>query len=349
MAGAPHGGAETAFIDMSLALHNSGCDIEVVTRPNELRVGQLKDSGVTVHTLPFGAALDIYTPSQIKKIIKNYKPHIVQTWMSRASAKVPHWSVKSGTPKYVVVSRLGGYYKTKYFKNTDYFTTITPDIRQYLIREGISPDKVVTINNFAETEEIVTPVKRSEFDTPDSATVLLVLARLHEAKAIDVLIKAIKPLENTYLWIAGEGPLKETLEDLTETLELQGRVRFLGWRDDRAALLDEADICVFPSRYEPFGTVFVQAWAQKTPLITSDADGPRQFVNSEKDCLMVPKDNVEELSAAIKRLQDNPDFAKQLVKEGHKRYLSEFTKEKTVSCYLDYYKKLLHLEDIKRD
>ena len=44
-----------------------------------------------------------------------------------------------------------------------------------------------------------------------------------------------------------------------------------------ADLLRAADICVFPSRYEPFGTVFVQSWAQRVPLVTTSSDGPRRI------------------------------------------------------------------------
>lgn len=346
MAGAAHGGAETAFVDMCVALAEAGEQIEVATRPNMLRVGQLAKAGLTIHELRFGGAWDFYTPHRLKKIIADFKPHIVQTWMSRASQKTPGWSKGDDVPRYLVASRLGGYYKTKNFRSADYFTTITPDIRRYLIDNGIPPEKVQHINNFAETERAAKPAKRSEFNTPDNVPLLLALGRLHKAKALDTLLRALADVPGAWLWIAGEGPEREALEKLCGGLGLGERVRFLGWREDRAALFQAADICVFPSRYEPFGTVFVQAWSQKKPLVVTDADGPRQFVRNGEDGLMVPVDDAQALGAALRQVIDDPELGRRLAFNGYQRYLEEFTKEKTVQAYLAFYYQILEKEGL---
>lgn len=346
MAGAQHGGAETAFIDMCLALAEAGEQVQVATRANPLRNARLEKAELKVHELRFGGAWDLHTPFRLQKIIREFQPHIVQTWMARAAARTPRWKAGDGTPRYLMVSRLGGYYKTKYFKNSDYFTTITPDIRRYLIENGVGESKVRHINNFAETERPVRPVDRASADTPDGAPLLLALGRLHDSKAFDTLLKALGTAPEVYLWIAGEGPKRAELEKLCAELGLTERVRFLGWREDRAALFQAANICVFPSRYEPFGTVFVQAWAQKTPLITSDADGPRQYVRDRQDGLLFKIDDAAALSAAIRELAADPVLAVQLAENGYQRYLNEFTKDKTVQAYLSFYHEILEKEGL---
>jgi glycosyltransferase involved in cell wall biosynthesis len=346
MAGAQHGGAETAFVDMCLALHEAGEQVEVVTRPNPLRVTRLEKAGLKIHELRFGGVFDLATPLKMKKIIGAFQPHIVQTWMSRAAQKTPEWKNDSGTPRYLTVSRLGGYYKVGHFPHSDYFTTITPAIRQFLIDNGIAPERARHINNFAETEEADRPVKRETLDTPEDATLLLALGRLHESKALDTLIDALRAVPDVYLWIAGEGPLREKLEQQARNNGTANRVRFLGWREDRAALLQAADICVFPSRYEPFGTVFVQAWAQKTPVIVSDADGPRQFVRDGEDGLVFPVDDIAALAAAIRRLAGERDLAARMAALGYRRYQNEFTRERTVGAYLEFYHDILAREGL---
>ncbi len=337
MAGAEHGGAETAFVDMCLALHEAGETIEVITRMNDVRVPQLKFAGLRVHMVPMGGKLDIFSRWRIAKIIKEFQPHIVQTWMSRAAAHCPRWDVSMQIPPYFVVSRLGGYYKLKYFKHTDFFVTITPAIKRYLTEQGVPEEKVRHINNFAETEIAATPVDRAEFETPKDAPLLLSLGRLHTSKAFDTLIRAVAELPGFHAWIAGEGPERDDLKKLIHQLGVNHRVKLIGWREDRAALFQACDICVFPSRYEPFGTVFVQAWAQKKPLVASDADGPRQFVRNGEDGLLFPVDDVESLKNALKRLNEKDILAQRLVENGYERYLNEFTKEKTVAAYLALY------------
>lgn len=343
MAGARHGGAETAFVDMCIALKEAGHDIHVATRANPVRVPRLKEAGIPVHLLPFGGRIDFITPLALWRLILKIRPEIIQTWMSRAPAKLPpHFMLpKSAYPP--VVARLGGYYKIKNFRQADYFTTITPLIRDYLIAHGIPAAHVRHINNFAETEDHAAPLDRATLSTPADVPLVLALGRLHTNKALDVLIKAAAMVPSLHLWIAGEGPVRESLEDLIAALGVGGRVRLLGWRSDRAALLQTADICAFVSRYEPFGTVFVQAWAQHVPVVVSNADGPRQFVHPEEDGLMVPVDDVHALAAALERLSQDVTLRTRLAEAGYRRYRTEFTKENTVSEYIRLYEEILGL------
>ena len=344
MAGNDHGGAETAFVDMCIAMHEAGMDIEVATRANPVRVPALEKAGIKVHTMPFGGPIDVFTPWKLSRVIKQFSPLIVQTWMARAAQKTPNWKTVKSPQRYLVISRLGGYYKIKNFKSADYFNTITPDIKRYLVDGGIAADRIRHINNFAETETVVTPVSKADFNTPEEAPVALSLGRLHSSKAYDVLLKALVDAPLVYAWIAGEGPQRKELEKMAADLGVDARVRFLGWRTDRAALLQACDICVFASRIEPFGTVFAQAWAQGVPVIVSDADGPKQFCIDGEDSLMVPKNDAAALSAAINRLVGDKMLQQKLVENGHQRYANEFTKEKSVTAYLDFF-----IESLKRE
>lgn len=196
------------------------------------------------------------------------------------------------------------------------------------------------INNFAEVEPAAAPADRAALQTPDDAPLLLALGRLHRAKAFDILLQAMVDVPNAYLWIAGEGPERQALEEQIKTLGLQDRVRLLGWRDDRAALFAACNICVFPSRYETFGTVFVQAWAQGKPLVASMADGPRQYVRDGEDGLLVPIDDVAALAAALRRVLADPALAARLVAQGGQRYENEFTREQAVAAYFAYYRQI---------
>lgn len=346
MAGGEHGGAETAFVDMCIAMQEAGVDVEVATRANDVRVPALQKAGLRVHLLPFGGAFDIFTPWKLGKIIRDFQPLIVQTWMSRAAQKTPNWASVKTPQRYLVVSRVGGYYKAKYFLNSDYVVTITPDLKSLLASGGVPENRIRFINNFAETENVDVPLRKADLDTPADAYVLLALGRLHVNKAHDVLIRAVAETPGVYAWIAGEGPAREELEKLAATLGVTDRVKFLGWRTDRAALLQACNACSFVSRSEPFGTVFVQAWAQKTPVIVSDADGPRQFCRDGEDSLMVPKDNVPALKAAVERLRADPALRQRLIENGYARYVNEFTKEKVVAAYLDFFIESLRREKI---
>ena len=337
MAGGEHGGAETAFVDMCIALHEAGESVEVLTRANAVRVPQLEKAGIKVHQLRFGGKVDVFTPWKIQNIIQKFKPDIVQSWMSRAPSKVPRWKKSMGIPRYIHVARMGNLYKMKYFKSADFFVGITPEVCQYIVGERKRPDCARHINNFAEVEEVEREISRSDYGVPQNAPLLLGLGRLHDDKAFDTLIKIVAQMPGVYAWIAGEGPDRAKLEGLIEKLDVGARVKLLGWRTDRAALLQASDICTFISRDEPFGTVFVQSWAQGTPVVVCDADGPRQFVRHEDDGMMAPIDDIPAIKTCIQRLIDDVDLAEKLIRNGHKRYEAEFTKEASLQGYLQFY------------
>lgn len=340
MGGGKSGGAETAFIDTCLAMKEAGQDIYVLTKKNQTREKILKQADIAYDTLLFGGPLDVVTSKKITATIKFFQPDIVQTWMNRAAKKTPNWKKTRTKKPYVTVGRVGGYYNNKYYQTMDYLAVLTPDLKRHMSEQGFDKTRIFQVNNFAETEQIEKPLNRDEFDTPSNATVLVSLARLHSLKGLDTIIDALPDCPNTFLWLAGEGPHEDELKQQARNLGVLDRIRFLGWRNDRAALLQAADICVFVSKHEGFGTVFVQAWSNKIPLIVSDAQGPKQFCTNLENCLMINMGDSGQLATAVKKLKDDKTLAFELVNNGYQKYMNEFTKEKTVEAYLKFYREI---------
>jgi len=230
----------------------------------------------------------------------------------------------------------------KDFTACDDFIGITPDLMRHLKDGGADPARTSRIHTCSAlpTAEAV-PVARASLGTPDGVPLVLILARRHWKKGIDTLLKALADVPLAHLWIAGEGEKRATYEALTKSLGLEDRVRFLGWRDDRAGLLAAADICVMPSRYEPFGTVMAEAWSAGVPLIVAAAQGPLAYVRDGENGLMVPIDDAPALADAIKRVIADPDLRARLVAGGHRTYDTAFTKAAYVRGTLSFYRDVL--------
>ena len=130
------------------------------------------------------------------------------------------------------------------------------------------------------------------------------MGRLHEVKAHDISLKALALIPQAYLWIAGTGPLEAELKALAQSLGVAQRVRFLGWRNDAAALYRTADACLFPSRFEPLGNVVIQCWANGLPVIAAASQGPSQLITPGQDGLLVPIDDAPALATAEQLLAD---------------------------------------------
>ncbi|MGO1117465.1 glycosyltransferase [Rhodovibrionaceae bacterium A322] len=349
MAGANTGGAEAFFVNLAGAFQRAGLKQEVVIRENQDRIRALADQGVTARELPFGGLLDFKTTPALRQIAQDFAPDVVLCWMSRASKAMP-------TGPYPKLARIGGYYKIKYYRDCDALIFNAPGLQTHLENQGWPAAKSHMIPNYSPLptppaalesfpdEKEALAVERSairqSLATPDDAKVLLALGRLHPVKAHDVLLKAMVQEPRAWLWLCGEGPEQENLIQLTQNLGLESRVRFLGWRDDKSTLFRASDICVHPSRSEPFGNVVPEAWVHQRPLIATDAEGPAHFMTAGTDGLIVPKDDAAALAQAITQLIDRPDLTQQLVAGGLRSYQAAFTEEACVSAYLELFKSL---------
>jgi len=240
---------------------------------------------------------------------------------------------------WVNVGRLGGYYDLKYYRNCDHLVCNTADIKNYVIGHDWPVGRAHFIPNFCPVDDSPA-IERSQFDTPKNAIVLLVLARLHSVKGIDVALRALRDIDDAILWIAGDGPERASLRSLSISLGVSERVRFIGWRSDRSALLKAANVCLVPSRYEPFGNVVINAWTHGVPLIASASKGPSQLVRNGEDGLLFPVEEFHALSAAVKRIVSDPVLAASLVENGKARVSSEFSEEVVVHQYRELFERI---------
>lgn len=333
MAGAAVGGAEEFYMRLVPALARSGTPQSVVIRRHEQRESLLKASGIDVVSARFGGVFDISTRKTIGREIDAFSPDIVLAWMSRAAKFCP-------AGRHVLAARLGGYYDLKYYRHCNHLIGNTGAIRDYLVEQGWPSERAWYIPNFVDGTR-ADAIDRSEYDTPMDAPLLLAMGRLHENKAFDVLIAALADIPKAYLWIAGDGPLKDALRNAAGANGVADRVRFLGWRTDIPALLAASDILTCPSRHEPLGNVVIEGWAHGVPVVAAQSDGPRNLIHDKETGLLVPIDDAGALSRAVNRLIDQPDHAGELASAGYRAYETTYTEDIVVQQYQAFFEKVI--------
>lgn len=334
MAGAGQGGAEAFFERLMTALPQAGIESAAAIRTDDARAARLRAGGLAVTQAPFGGWFDFGTAWDIANAIERFEPDIALAFMSRAAIKLPGRYVLGHKPVYV--GRLGGYYDLKYYKRCRHLIGNTKDICDWIVRQGWPAARVAYLPNFVDA----TPAQaadRAALDTPADAKLILALGRLHENKAFDVLLAALAKLPNAYLWIAGTGSLAADLRAQAQALGIASRVRFLGWREDTAALLAACDVLACPSRIEPLGNVVLEAWAQNRPVVAAAATGPAALIADGRNGLLVPIDDADALASALSRVCDDAVLAKGLVQEGAFSYQKAHTKEAVVRLYGEFF------------
>lgn len=329
MAGPNPGGAELFFVRLAGALAAAGLDQRLLVRRNSYAAGRLADAGIVCEALPFGGWFDLVTRPRFAAAIDRFQPTVVLTWMNRATSFCPR---PAPNRRFVHVARLGGYYDLKYYRACTHLIGNTLSIVDYIVAAGFPRERVHYLPNFVDAHGAA-PVPRAPYATPADAPLLLALGRLHRNKGFDVLLHALAELPGVYLWIAGAGPLLDDLTALARRLGVDARVRFLGWRDDVAALYAACDVFVCSSRLEPLGNVVIEAWAQRRPVVAAAAAGPAALIADAETGLKVAIEDAPALARAVRRILGEPALRQHVIESGYRAYAAEFATESVVDRY----------------
>lgn len=326
---AEDGGAETYFSELVGALARAGQPQAAALRAHSGRQAGLAALGLPSVVLPFGGPLDWGTGRAAARFARAQEARVLVAWMNRAARHCPPGD-------WARIGRLGGYYKLKNYRGFDALVGNTEHIRDWIVSQGWPADRAHYIPNFAVAGQ-AGPLDRALYATPDDAPLLLGMGRLHASKAHDVSLRALQRLPDAWLWIAGSGPLEAELMRLAQELGVADRVRWLGWRTDADALYRTADVCVFPSRFEPLGNVVIQAWAHGLPVVAAESVGPGALIHDGFDGRLVPVDDPEALAGAVREVLDDPALRYCLAERGRARVSSRFSERVVVSAWRELF------------
>lgn len=167
---------------------------------------------------------------------------------------------------------------------------------------------------------------------------LLIVGRIVFQKGIDLLLEALAELDDLEweLSIAGDGPQRESLEEMAHGLGIASRVKFLGWQT-KSALVEryhQANLFVYPSRHEGMPNVVLEAMASGLPVIASEIAGNEELVLPGETGVLVPTENVVELRAAIRALILYPERRRNMGAAARKRVEEQYTWASTAQQYL---------------
>jgi glycosyltransferase involved in cell wall biosynthesis len=173
-----------------------------------------------------------------------------------------------------------------------------------------------------------------------TARTLAAMGRLDRQKGYDVLLRALVELPETRAVIAGDGPERETLEQLARELGVAGRAEFRGWLDETGPLLRSSRALVLPSRFEALPLTVLEAMQAGLPVVASDVGSVREAVIDGETGLLVPPDDVPALVAAIRSVLD-PVRAAAMGQRARAVAARRFTTERMVREYELLYRRLL--------
>lgn len=234
---------------------------------------------------------------------------------------------------------------------SDAFVATTAEIGEALGAEGVPSERIARIPNFVDTGRFqpLEAEARSELRRErgwEGRVVLIHSGRLSERKNGDVLLRAFAaarralPDQDPLLVFAGDGPERGRLEALSASLELEGAVEFLGFRDAIERELQAADLLVLASRVEGLPNALLEGMACGLPAVVTRIGGSLEAAVEDETALFVPPNQEEPLREALQAAIADAGLRERLGLAAVKRIEDCFTLDAVAPRYLDLYRRL---------
>ncbi|WP_018084812.1 glycosyltransferase family 4 protein [Desulfurispora thermophila] len=210
-------------------------------------------------------------------------------------------------------------------------------------------DKVIVIPNGVDVSNfstVSTQARREHYAAPDEKIVFYV-GRLVREKGVQVLLDAAPQILRHYpqakFVIAGRGQYEGTLRYQAEQMGIAHRIYFTGYVDDalRNSLYKWASVAVFPSLYEPFGIVALEAMAAGTPVVVSDTGGLSEIVRHGVDGLKAYAGNPASLAEMILQILHNDELAERLRQTAYRRVVEQFSWSQIAARTAEVYRQVV--------
>jgi glycosyltransferase involved in cell wall biosynthesis len=214
--------------------------------------------------------------------------------------------------------------------------------------DGFSPTPIEVIPNGIELAAYGQPLDRAAYRATlgvgPTDTLLACVARFHPVKDHAMLIRAFARIAPQFpqakLLLAGEGPLRESLEQQVAQAGIAEQVRFLGVRRDVPQLLAAVDAFALTSVSEAASLTVLEAMASRLPVVVTAVGGNPEMVRDGIDGDLVPRGDDAACAEALARLLADPALGRKRGEAGRERVEERYRLADTIERYHQLYRRL---------
>ena len=340
--GLEFGGIETMLVNIVNEQVKTGNEISVVIINNTINNNLYSaiDNRVKVYCLgrPVGSKNPYYILKfnyRINKIspdiIHIHTPSIIRYFL-------PFVKYKMCVTKHDVHKEQENRFLSKY----SHIYSISTSVKDYLLSATGVKSKV--IYNGIDIDGILS---KNRPYSPDKVLKLVQVSRLyHPVKGQDVLIEAVKIIKlkggDVHLYLIGDGPSREYIENLISENDLNKNITLLGAKSQQYIFehLCEYDLFVQPSINEGFGLTVAEAMAAKLPVLISENQGPLEIIDNGKYGFSFKNGDSNDCANKIMEIIER-GFDEKMIENGYARVKELFSIEQTANSYIEEYKKIL--------
>lgn len=290
------GGAERVVCDLADKMYEKGNVVKIayltggiLTRPTHEKIELVK-----INLNSFSSFVPAYIA--LSKLIKSYAPDIVHAHMVHANILTRLIKLVVPIKKLINTahnSNEGGNMRMLLYRVTHNLADLTTNVSNtavasFEVKNAVPKNGMQAIYNGVNFNKFkYQPEAREKIANEFSLNkekIILAVGRFNKQKNYPNLLRAIKFLKENYtidflLLIAGDGELRNIVEELILELDLSSNVKLLGIRNDVPTLMSACDVFVLSSDYEGLPTVLIETLACQSHVVSTDVSGAREIIN----------------------------------------------------------------------
>ncbi len=354
-------GAEKQLQLLATGLSASDFEIRVVAlNRGGFYEKHLRDAQIPVDILKKRFRIDPVTHFRLKKIIREFQPDLVHSWLFAANSHVRMLRKRNSKWKCVVSERCVDSWKAgwqlqldrRLIQSTDAMVVNSTSVAEFYQQQGIPESLIQIINNGIEVPERLSAAQADESrkswrrrnGLPEEAYIVLSIGRLARQKRLDSLLWATHMFslseKNVRTVFVGDGPEREYLLQLIEKYEIEGWAHFLGHQTETAELFQYADAFWLGSDFEGQSNSLMEAMAWGLPVVVSDIPPNRELVTHQVNGIIVPTGDSAAFAKAIRQFKNDPEQAIKLGDAARQTMQEKFSVSQMIEEHTRLYESL---------
>lgn len=341
------GGGEKWHFETAAYLSEQGHRVYMIAHPRgEL---QKRITRTAVRTLPMAVTnLSFLNLYKVQKLISFFRSRKIQTVVLNASSDVKLGAVAAqiaGVKAIVYRRGIASPVKNTWLNRLLYGRIVThlltnsKETARALLERLDAPQaakRIRTIYNGIDVSHFSpSPSQQSSPEALSPSVIIGSAGRLIELKGhhhlIDLASRLKKQKLHFRLMIAGEGPLRDSLQNQIKQHALDDVVELLGFVADMQEFLQHIDIFLFPSRSEGFGYAIAEAMSAALPVVAYDAGSIPELIDNGRTGFLVPPNDLDIMAKKTMLLAGDPRLRKMMGRTGKERAHQMFDQQKQLS------------------
>lgn len=353
-------------LPLAIAAKEEGYEVHVATPETKVSV-KIKEAGLFFHAIPLSRSgknplNELKSLIALYSLLRTIKPDLVHLVTIKPIIYGGIIARILNVPAVVAAVSGLGYLFTSSTRSTKFLRSVSIQFYRFALRhdrvkiifQNLDDQQLFLQNKICSSSQTVI-IRGSGVDllaynvVPEQTNdlVVVLIARLLKDKGVVEYVTAAKILKSAgiqarFLLIgdADEGNPAFINQSMLTQWQAEGDVELLGFREDIAQLIKEANLVVLPSYREGLPKILMEAAACGRAVITTDVPGCRDAIEPNRTGLLVPARDVNALALAMKQLLEDSEYRQELGKAGRQLAERAFAIEQIVAAHVQIYNEL---------